>query len=445
MRPYYMTYKTQFILCSFACLLLCIGFSGCQNPINVGGELLEDERIEVLLKEFKDFTSVTTVSDSVVTKTGGVTNSSIILGALQDPVFGKNQTRGYIRFRPVSVVDSLLDGNLRPDSLVLILDYGSGTYGNNNAVQNISIFDLAGEILTTDTFYSNSVVPLSGEVGNLSVTINTQDSLEILNHKTGQTEKTRPQLRLRMNDDLAQYFLDNKESFSVDSSFSKIFKGLMLLSDISDENQSLTYNVTLANSRLTLFYTQNDTAKLSLNFSPDIAFNSFIHSRNNAQVQSFIDDASLGDSLIFLQGGGHLKSVIQFTLLDSLEDLNINNVTLEVTLKNLFPENEVFPGPRLLNALRKNEDNRLVFLEDLGPGRSFSSIFDGTLKKVGENEVYRMNITNHIRQSLRDKNYNSDIYLIVETEAANLSRAVLKGAKNRENPIRITITHTQNQ
>jgi hypothetical protein len=312
-------------------------------------------------------------------------------------------------------------------------------------VQEIKAFDLAEEILTTDTFFSNSVIPVVGQVGWVSTSVNTQDSLEIINHKTGETEKTRPQLRLRLDDNLAQYLIDNKESFSVDTSFSKIFKGLMLESDISNENQSLTYEIALANSRLTLFYTKDDTTKLSQSFSPDIAFNSFVHNRDNAEFVRFVNEPLLGDSLIFLQGGGHLKTVIQFSDLDSLENLNINNVSLEITLNNVFPDNEAFPAPRLLNALRKTEDNRLVFLEDLGPGRAFSSVFDGNLKKIGDKNVYKMNITNHIRQSIRDKNYNSDIYLIVETEAANLSRAVLYGAQNGQNPIRIVITHTKNQ
>lgn len=428
----------------FTIIILFLTAFGCQNPIPVGGELLEDERIEVLLKEFNDFSSITIVSDSVVTKTGGFTNSTIILGALQDPVFGKNQTRGYIRFRPVSVVDSLLEGNLRPDSLVLILDYGANTYGYKNAVQDIRTFELAQEILTTDTFYSNTVIPVTGQVGFTSMSVNTQDSLEILNHKTGETEKTKAQLRLRLDDNLAQYLIDNKESFSEDTTFSKIFKGLMLESDISGENQSLTYEIALANSRLTLFYTQNDTTKLSQNFSPDIAFNSFVHNRDNAEVARFVNEPSLGDSLLFLQGGGHLKTVIQFSNLDSLENLNINNVSLEITVNNVFSDEEAFPAPRLLNALRKTDDNRLVFLDDLGAGRNFAAIFDGTLKKIGDKNVYKMNITNHIKQSIRDKNYNSDIYLIVETESANLSRGALFGAKNGQNPIRIVITHTQN-
>lgn len=426
----------------FSGLLLCA--IGCQNPISVGGELLEDERIEVLLKEFKDFKSFTVVSDSIPTKSVGVNNLLLILGAQKNNIFGYNSAKGYIRFRPATVVDSLLRGDLKLDSLVLILEYGNNTEGNENVTQDIKVLEITQEIFTSDTFYSNSVLPTSRELGVFNKSINTKDSIEIINHNNGETQKLKPQLRLKLSDSFAQELLDNPSALVSDTSFSKLFKGLVVQADIMDESQSKIYDISLVSSRMTLFYTKDDTLKLALNFTPDIGFNSYTYNREQSEVSQFIDNQELGDSLVFFQGGGHLKTILQFSNLDSLEKLNINNVDLEVTINEDLINTEFSSTPRLLLALRKTDEGRYVFIDDIGSRLEFKAIFDGVIRKVGSKNIYRMNITNHLKKSIRDRNYNSDIYLIVETESANLNKGILYGSKHGQYPMRITITHTQN-
>jgi len=429
-------------LCSMCILFMTIG---CQDPISVGGELLENERIEVLLQDYNSFTSTTMLSDSILTKAPNRNNTSFILGAIKDDIFGQSAANAIMTFRRSNFADSLLEGNIRIDSLVLIFDYGTSLYGSAKAHQTLKVYDLNQDIVLTDSFYSNSVISTKSLVADDKKYINTQDSLEIINHGRGDTLKVRPQLRIRLNDNLGQGLISDRNTLKSDTSLKRLFKGLMIKAEIDNLEDSKTYELALATSRLSIFISKDDTTKFTISLLPDIAFNTFTHKRDNAAVNTFLGNQILGDSLVFLHGGGYLTTRIQFNDLDSLENLSINLVELQITANENLLDMNIYPNMPRIIALRKNEDGRNVFIEDIGNGGALVDIFDGRIRRIQDRSVYKLNITNHIKRSIRDRNYNSDIYLVVETESFNLRKGILYGAKHSQYPMKITITHTKNQ
>ncbi len=438
-----MMFKTfsKIIVIVYSIILILV--TSCQNPITVGGELLDDERIEVLTEDFKDFNTFNILRDSIRTKARNAGNSNILLGVLKDNFFGKSTANGFITFRRGNFQDSLLNGNLSPDSLVLILDYGTNSYGSETAIQQFKVYEIDQEITLADSFYSNSVIPSKRLLTEITKTINTKDSLEIVNHASGDKVKTRPQLRLRLSDDLARDFLNNRDELKADTLFNRFFNGLMVQADINDEINSKTFDLGLA-SQLVLYFSLDDTTKRSINFLPQIAFNTFNYDRSNTEVEEFINTPVLGDSLIFLHGGANVSPVVQFKNLDKLEALKINYVEMLIPLNTGLINTSIAAKIPGILAFRKNDNNQLQFIEDIGPTGSLVSFFDGNLRNINNRDVYRLNITNHIKRSIRDNNYSSDLYLVVNNELTNLSKGIFFGAKHSESPIKITITHTKN-
>ncbi len=439
-------YKKAFFnlvaLCSLGTLLMVIG---CQDPISVGGELLENERIEVLLKDYNNFNSTTLLNDSIVTKSANRNNTSIILGAIKDDIFGQSAANAIITLRRSNFPDSLLDGNIRIDSLVLIFEYGTNLYGSTKANQTLKVYDLNQHIVSADSFYSNSVISTKSLLADDKKSINTQDSLEIINHANGDTIKVKSQLRIRLNDDLGRDLISDRNTLKSDTNLTRVLKGLMVKAEIDNLEDSKTYELALATSRLSLFISKDDTTKYTINLLPNIAFNTFTHTRDNAAVNTFVGNQLLGDSLVFLHGGGYLTTRIQFNDLDSLEDLSINLVELQITANENILNKDIFPNIPRIWALRKDEDGRRVLIEDMGVGGALVDVFDGRIRRIQDSNVYKLNITNHLKRSIRDKNYNSDIYLVVETESFNMRKSVLYGAKHSLYPMKIKITHTKNQ
>lgn len=450
------------ILIRIGFLLIIFGFiSGCQDPILVGGTLLDDEKLEIGIVNNFDITSKVLDGERIITYSPIFDNQTYLLGELDDPLYGNIAAELYLKFRlGTTKPNYLTETKLRFDSLVLVLQYDTlGTYGNTSGAQSIKVFELDEAINEKDTLYSDIQLKfLPNEVCKVERTINPKDSVRITNHLTKAQVTQAPQLRLRLDDQFGDALIKNDMANNNDTLLGEYLKGLYLTST-SQNNRSFMYGFNFTTSalattapinKLIMYYTVNDTtAKVYEYLIHTATVNRFVHKRVGSQAESFITNATMGDSLCFLQGIGGIKSVIQFNDLSALDTLLINKAELEITVAEIPVENGVYRLPRQLIATRKNENGRQVLIDDIAQllasnVTNFSPVFGGTPLTTGNQNIYNLNITNHIKRAVKDKNYNADLYLNVITEGENPSRVVFYGAKHSQYPVKLKITYTKN-
>jgi hypothetical protein len=129
------------------------------------------------------------------------------------------------------------------------------------------------------------------------------------------------------------------------------------------------------------------------------------------------------------------------------DSIAINKAELEITVADISTQNGIYNLPKNLIATRKSEDGKLIFIDDisqlLSGGVSFVTSFGGTPNTSGTLRKYNLNITNHIKQAVKNKSFDSDIYLNVLTEPENPSRLIFYGAKHSQYPVKLKVTYTK--
>ncbi len=196
-----------------------------------------------------------------------------------------------------------------------------------------------------------------------------------------------------------------------------------------------------------MYYTQNDTLK-KVYQDPIHASTpaNYTYDRMGSEVEKFIDGTSSSDSLSFLQGLGGVKTKVTFDSLDLLKGYLINKAELEVYVSDLGGGFNLYPAPVQLIASYKNASGSIQLIQDVSQAisiGSFAGIFGGNVTGTGNLRKYSLNITNHIKNSLKDSTYNSDLYLNVYTESEIVNRAVIYGAKHSTFPMKLNISYTK--
>jgi hypothetical protein len=449
-------------------VLMCV--LGCQDPILVGSDILDDEKINIEVVHNFDLSTKTVPGERLLTHRISSNRDRVAydprfyrLGEIKnDPLYGKVSAELFLKFRFNANANPSYhtDENVKFDSLVLVLAYDSlATYGNTSGAQEINVYQLDKEYNSNDTFYSDTKLEHQSFPALVSkvTLIKPKDSVSITSHITGKAVKQVPQLRLRLRDNFGESLIDNESAAKSDTAFRSFMKGVYITSKSTD-NKPLLYGFNFNNAsldatspvnKLILYYTSKDTIKKVYEFPIDRAtINSYLHDRSGSQVETFITQPTLGDSLAFIHGIGGVKTSIKFNDLSSLKGKLINKAELEIYVADIPSPDGTFAAPSQLIATRLNEKGEYVFIEDilqtLLGASNFTPVFGGTLTKDSKGQKYVLNVTNHIKQSSNNASYLSEIFLSVITEAENPSRTALFGAKHSKFPVKLTVTYTKN-
>ncbi|MBK7634333.1 MAG: DUF4270 family protein [Saprospiraceae bacterium] len=117
--------------------------SGCQDPLTVGNDLLDDQKINIGVIDSFDITTTTIPGERVVTHRPNVDSRLYYLGQMNDPLFGKTSAELFLKFQMGTVKPNYhTEVRLKFDSLVLTLQYDStAIYGNTTGNQQIEVFN----------------------------------------------------------------------------------------------------------------------------------------------------------------------------------------------------------------------------------------------------------------------------------------------------------------
>ena len=448
-------------LCILTLLILIA--QGCQDPILVGSDLLDDQKLNLALIDTFNLNSITIPGERVVTHRPTVDSRNYLLGQLNSPVFGKTTSELYLKFQMgLPKANYHLDAGLKFDSLVLSMQYdSSATFGSVASTQKIEIFQLENVYSERDTFYSDLNLPFSSRnVGEAIKFISPKDSVAITDHVTRTTIKKAPHFRLRLSDGFGRALIGSEDAGKNDTLFNTYMKGFRISSTPTD-NASFIYGFDFSNTalnaqgnlnKLIMYYTVpsgDTTIRKTYEYFINVAtINKFIHNVSGSQLQNTLTNVALGNNQTFLLPLGGAKTVISFNDIKKIKGRLINKAELEVYVAEPSGKDGYNSPPSQLTAGYKLSSGNIALIPDIAQLVSFnvdfSPVFGGNLNTDNQVFKYTMNITNFIKSVLKDNNQPSDMYLGILTESEIARRALLYGAKHPVYPMKLRITYTKN-
>jgi hypothetical protein len=436
--------------------------ASCQEPVPVGFDLLDTERLDIIVADTFDLETSTVPGKRVITYRPGVDSRTYMLGSLDDPLFGKVRSELYLSFllnaTPPDFSTVQQNGF---DSLVLILQYDTlAAYGSSSSQQKISVYELTDSISIRDTFYADTSFRFKPQpLAVASKVIRMKDSVSVINPLTKKTVKLAPHLRVRLNDEFGRAIIQNTTDTKTDVLFNKYFRGVYITSE-TELNQPMLYGFNLSGAalsaqselnKLRMYYrvpsgdsTQNRTYDFLINTA---TVNRFIHDLSGSQAENSLNDPEKAKNLTFLQSMGGVKTVVRIKDLLKMKDKLINKATLDVYIADIPAGSGTYPPPLQIVAETRDKDGRSLLVPDISQlinsNVNFANVFGGSLATQGTLRKYTMNITNHVKAALRDPSYSSDIYLNILTEAERPQRVVFYGSDHPQYPMKLKITYTE--
>lgn len=349
-----------------------------------------------------------------------------MLGAIEDPVFGKTiaSFSSQIRMSTENVsfgIDPILD------SVVLMLRY-SNIYGETNSIQNVKVYEL-DELLSYDSaYYSNhNVKHYPVLLADRSFVPDLKDSVKIY------TSKVAPHLRINLSK-LTSYF-GNKLLYAPENillsntNFIKFVKGLYLESSPVSANGGLvSFDMNNSLTKMVVYFKNHDsTGKIVDSLTYDFVissscarFNTFNHDHYadaspEFKAQVLNHDTTQGKNLLFLQGLSGVR--IKFKLPNIKNYIKSNKIAVNnafLILKNFETDTTLAPPPTI-TLVKVDSSGKMGYVIDDSEG---SAYFGGTY--MSGSRTYQFRITRYIQQILSGASKNYDLYLMVNDPASNV-------------------------
>ncbi|MBB00523.1 MAG: hypothetical protein CMN34_06290 [Saprospirales bacterium] len=434
----------------FGLLLSLTLFTGCEKDIILGPDspfypdntlTLVSEDGQVILK------SVNFAPDSAFNgKNIGVSS----IGSLYDQRFGGQRNSIYSQLLPETYnVDP--GTNAFADSCILFIKL-SELYGPWTAPQDFYVYEISQEILSTESYStSSSLTTKPSPIGQaLQYIPSLTDSFLIDGaYKQGF-------LRIELNANFADNLVANMgtDAFSGTSNFWSFFNGLHILTDSTMPYGDGLAVVDLLNSgsQMSLYYSNEDTAGLSLDFVFDggglnTRVNRYVNVASGSDVEMALNDNNSPDSVLYLAPFSTAQSIIGIQGLDILADRIINKAEVEFNQFDQDAQDALdYGAPENLFLYFTKDSSDLFFLPDYSSTNSTS--FGGRKTEVSENGItfnrYTFNITNYLRNQIQDSTYS--VGLVLTTLSNHLpGQIAIGGGNNTSQPIKIRVIYTETE
>lgn len=417
-------------------ILFALLLQACKKP-EFGSELLNPSDAINLLSDSTLIVRTTLEREDSVRSDELSLN---LLGSFNDPLLGP-VSAGI--FAQVRMTASNLNFGTLPvaDSMVLVLPYNGGFYGDISAtagLQEFKVFRLTQSIYPDSVYYSNdSTVYESEPIGASGLIKPAPADSVVINGK-----KQRPQLRIRITKTLAQNFLDNPSNFTDNAAFLNFFKGIYISSTLPNEQPGhgamLDFRLT-SGSGIELHYHNNEQDSLLVAFSINensARFSSFKR-KYPADIISLINTPALAQEKCYAANMAGLRTRVDFPNLLSWKGkrkILINKARLTVPAD---PDDLTkYPANPLLNLITKDSSGKLIKTLDNLSGEDYSGgTFDASKK------VYTFNIARHLQGLLDGTIKDYGLFIQPAGTAVSSYRIRLNGGSHPIKPMRLELLY----
>ncbi len=433
-------------------------FIACNKPESIELDFLNSDWI--LSKGVDTFTLIAKPlsKDTIVTYSTAAKSSSMVVGILDDPMFGhsKSEFNTQIHFTPEK--DKMYLNNV--DSVVLSLRYDTSTfYGLSQEPISLEVYKIDDALNYTQTYYNNSTLKLGKKIGEkLNFIPNKKDSLYI--KQDTNLVRLFPQLRIQLDKNEFISTLNSLPDTALQSldTFVQLYGGISLR-PVGNTKGMLGFLPENADSKITIFYSPNDSTHLQFSFNMGadaVKFTTYETDRKNTAAKKYETGEISPDSLIFIQAFNGPEAEIIIPYSNSWDGKFLNYAVLDFTVASL-PMDDIshFYPSRLftVNDLTAGYDGEVKDCYRAKGNSKFISIFNdyrlffgGTITNETNNgnttRHYKMNITEHFRVSQRQK---KDIRIRVSSYFKNetADRTILYGPKHSLFPAKLRLTFSE--
>lgn len=365
-----------------------------------------------------------------------------LLGEINDPLLG-NVSAGFFAQLRMSGSNLSFGNAAQADSLVLVLPYNGGYYGDISSslgMQQISVYRLTESIYIDSSYYSNDTLAYQAiPIGNSGpVKPSPTDSVWLYG------KKQRPQLRIRLSDELAQEFLNNTANFTDNSTFLQFFKGIYVKSNLIDNQpgNGAVFDFRLTSGAGVELHYRNETSDsllVAFNINENSARFTTFKRKYSQEVLDLITNPMLAQEKTYAANMAGLRTRIDFPNLMSWKGkrkLLINKARLIVPLD---PESiDKYPANPLLSLLTKDSTGALQNTLDNLSGVDYAG---GTLDN--EKKTYTFNIARHLQAILDGTIKDNGLFIQPVGTAVSSYRVKLNGGGNLQNPVRLELLYQE--
>ncbi len=413
-------------------LLLFILFSCKKDPYEIGFDLLPPtDTLNVRTTDTITVEAFSVIVDSV--RTDKV--SSLLLGSMLDPVFGKTTGSFYTQLELSSEEPDFGDQPVL-DSLVLMLFYNN-YYGDTLTRQHVRVYELSDDLVYDSVHYSNdrlNVYPVL--LADQDFYVKPTDSVKVGDETLA--------AHLRINLSKQTSYLGNKilyapaSALTSNSEFVKFFKGLYVESTPVNNGGSLfSFSVTNATSKLVVYFHDGaNPTKDSLNYELTIndGCGRFLHYDHNRYLDASQDlkrqilnhDSAQGRSKLFLQGLGGVRIKVKFPFMKNFGKGKVIAVNDALLMFKNYETDTTLAPPYSLTLLRQDSVGTIGHLPDEYEGTGY---FGGTYNATSRTYFFR--ITQYMQKILLNSYSKSyDLYMYVTNPRYNQvtpNRIILDG------------------
>lgn len=444
------------VLLTIGILLIGI-FATCTRPELIGADLLEDEAALVGFTDTLTLHCLHQTEDKVLTYSAenGRQITRSLVGHLNDPFFGKSEASCYTEVFLSTGSSAFLGRTI--DSVILALRYDTlGVSGELTEPVLINVSVVLEELDPEQDFYSD-FAPMSDPFPNASlqsVFPRPYDSLYI--QSRGDSVRVPSMLRMQMSPQfVASMMSQDSATFESADSFRTWLKGFHIWMTQA-ENTMLGFDLRSGYSELTVYY-QNDidtfSQEISFGFtdflSAGVHHTRFIHDYTGSEVQKFLDQPELADSLLFVQGMSGVHVALSLPGLPNLNNILLNKAELEFYVAQIPGDNLNWypPVTNLINAV-ENEKGDLDFSQDVNLVLSQFGViepFGGELMQSDSlgaaPRKYQMNVTTSLQDIYKGK-IDETFFLIPFLKPNTPNRVILYGPAHPQYPARLRLTYT---
>lgn len=439
----------------------------CNDPIVIGSELLDSDRVEVDFTDTFQLRSVTERSEPLRTYSpfSSLQLRRFLFGDYEDPMFGRSSSVINMQILPSGT--PAFAGMMGIDSVALILPYISQNfYGKTEGeLFGMAVRELSELLSEDEEYFSDRIAATAPEILAEHSFTATADSLSYIDYAGTDPDTIEfAYLRVPMSTSLGQSLVDfyfaNDTSFTDIPTFLETFPGFQLAPTTLNEGL-LSFNLYNARSGLHIYYrdsSDNPRRYLLRSRLPaeaeSVEYATFEHDVTGSKAAAFLDTGTGNDSLLFVQGMAGLRSRIMLPDLSGLSQTSVNQAELEIFVASLEGDDEAFDLPRQLLLMTVDENGEEVLIADARGGGNIplSSFFGGALSdgEDGEPMSYRFLVSDYL-QELIDGNASPVLYIIAIEPggAANkirrgetAERAVFYGGSHPLYPPRLKVTFT---
>jgi len=452
----------------FASVLLLNTFSSCGDPSDVGSGLFTDGDLDVFSVDTMTIVATNIPLDSVeVYSENNMTRSTYLLGELDDPFFGKMNGAlvtelhyGVDLFTGQLFIPDYQEGDIL-DSIVLVLAVDTlGNYGVRNDLFDIEVFKLSESINQRTSIFAPVDIPADPTIAASAINVRPRaDSVRVFFPSLGTTIPEFGQIRIPLNDNLANILFNDLRGIGSDVEFVEAFNGLRIEATPASGNSMFGVDIstTIFNSRVQCFYRRDSLPLLyeyalddrTRNLSEGRKFTDFERDNASSPISQFLDDPEAADSLIFIQS--MLGSTIELDLsaINQFQDNLINQATLEMTIAQLPGDNmNIYPPIETLVLSTIGEDGEPDVLAEINEGLIFSQLetfFGGTIEENFVDGMTVFQIEMNITRSLilmANGELPTTLFMtpLMPTERPN--RTILFGPGHSTFPLRLNLSLT---